>query len=361
MTDSQDLLRQIADAGARLDPKLSDRDVDRLVEGARLRRRRRNLRRAGLLTAAAVAVVGLAWLTRDIEPAKPLVQTLRSQPSTPSAPSSPASERVLRLADGSLVTPLDPGSRISVTADSARSTETLLAHGRGRFEVVRRPERVFSVHAGEVTVTVLGTIFTVERVADRVGVAVERGSVRVDWGVGSRVLQIGESGWFPPLQVRGASVRPPSHAKLGKLKAGLAAVAKRQTAAKPEAPVENAEALLLAADRARLAGRPEHGVELLRLLLREHGDDPRAPLAAFTLGRVLLMELGRPAEAAIAFAQVRQLAPGGPFAEDALARQVEAYSQAGQPERARARAIEYLRLYPAGRRAASVRLLGKVD
>jgi transmembrane sensor len=365
MTDSQDLLRQIADAGARLDPKLSDRDVDRLVEGARLRRRRRNLRRAGLLTATAVAVVCLTWLTRDIDPAKPLVQTLRSRPSTPPAPSSPASERVLRLADGSLVTPLDPGSRISVTADSSRSTEMLLAHGRGRFEVVRRPERVFSVRAGEVTVTVLGTIFTVERIADRVGVAVERGSVRVDWGVGSRVLQMGESGWFPPLQVRGtspkASVRPPSHPKLGKPKARLAAAAEPQTAAKPEAPAENAEALLLAADRARLAGRPEHGVELLRLLLREHGDDPRAPLAAFTLGRVLLMELGRPAEAAIAFARVRQLAPGGPFAEDALAREVEAYSQAGQTERARARAIEYLRLYPAGRRAASVRLLGKVD
>jgi hypothetical protein len=56
--------------------------------------------------------------------------------------------------------------------------------------------------------------------------------------------------------------------------------------------------------------------------------DPRAPLAAFTLGRVLLRELARPREAAAAFAQARALAPRGPFVEDALAREVEAWLQA---------------------------------
>jgi len=55
---------------------------------------------------------------------------------------------------------------------------------------------------GEVTVTVVGTVFTVDRVADRIGVSVERGTVRVDWKVGAQELHAGESGWFPPVQIR---------------------------------------------------------------------------------------------------------------------------------------------------------------
>ena len=58
-----------------------------------------------------------------------------------------------------------------------------LVRGRGRFEVAPRPERPFSVRAGDVTITVLGTVFTVERVADWIGVSVARGRVLVDWGV----------------------------------------------------------------------------------------------------------------------------------------------------------------------------------
>ena len=114
----------------------------------------------------------------------------------------------------------------------------------------------------------------------------------------------------------------------------------------------------MAADRARLAGHADEGAELLRRLLREHADDPRAPLAAFTLGRLLLMELGRPAEAAATFAQVRRLSPHGPFAEDSLAREVEALGKAGLAADARARAEQYQRLYPNGRRMATVRAAG---
>jgi transmembrane sensor len=112
--------------------------------------------------------------------------------------------------------------------------------------------------------------------------------------------------------------------------------------------------LLAEADRARLAGRFEEGAALLQRLLRDHPADPRAPVAAFSLGRVLLGELGRPAEAAAAFERARVLAPHGPLAEDALAREVEAWSRAGEPARARARADDYLRAYPNGRRAAAV-------
>jgi transmembrane sensor len=122
--------------------------------------------------------------------------------------------------------------------------------------------------------------------------------------------------------------------------------------------------LLLLADVARLSHHPADAVSPLERLLHAHAADPRAPLAAFTLGRVLLDDLGRPREAAEAFqrAQVLEpLGPDGPLAQDALAREVEAWSHAGEPQRARERALEYVRHYPAGRRLRSVRHYGELD
>jgi transmembrane sensor len=105
-------------------------------------------------------------------------------------------------------------------------------------------------------------------------------------------------------------------------------------------------------------GRAQEGAALLRKIVQEHRSDPRAPLAAFTLGRLLLMELGQPRQAAAAFGDARALAPAGPFAEDALAREVEAWAKAGDSAKARARADDYLRSYPTGRRASAVRTFG---
>ena len=121
---------------------------------------------------------------------------------------------------------------------------------------------------------------------------------------------------------------------------------------------ETAETLLATADAARLQGRAQEGAALLRRIVQHHRADPRAPLAAFTLGRVLLMELAQPRQAAAAFAEARALAPHGPFAEDALAREVEAWAKAGDDAKARARAQDYLRAYPSGRRVPAVRALG---
>jgi len=359
MTDHQDLMQRIGSAGARMDPGLSDRDVDRLVGGVVRRRRRRTLRRITLVSAAAacavfVVAVRLQWLPISRE--RPIVA--RSQPApTPAA----RIDHTVRLPDGSSAMPLGSDSEIAILEQTPAHIGLSLTRGSGRFEVTPRPERSFSVRAGDVTITVVGTAFSVERIADRVGVSVERGTVRVGWGVGSRLLTKGESGWFPPLATVAApepkEVRPPlvPVVKVAKTKS-------EETSPGPlPASAESAENLLLAADGMRMAGHPERGAELLRRILREHHGDPRAPLAAFTLGRLLLMELGRPQEAATAFAEVRRLSPNGAFAEDALAREVEAWNQAGQREQAEARSREYLRLYPGGRRAATIRSLGGIE
>src|SRR5262249_2150651 len=107
-----------------------------------------------------------------------------------------------------------------------------------------------------------------------------------------------------------------------------------------------------------LSGHPDAALSYLRKVLDRHRDSPVAPLAAFTLGRVLLERLGQPSEAAEAFATARSLAPQGSLAQDALAREVEAWSKAGHPDEAFQRARQYVALYPAGRRLHAVQLYG---
>jgi transmembrane sensor len=119
--------------------------------------------------------------------------------------------------------------------------------------------------------------------------------------------------------------------------------------------------LLLAADVARLGGHPERAIGPLQRVVGQHATDSRAPLAAFTLGRTLLDQLGRPREAASAFATARRLEPRGAMAQDALAREVESWSRAGEASLARERAEEYVSRYPKGRRIGAVRRLGGLD
>ena len=77
------------------------------------------------------------------------------------------------------------------------------------------------------------------------------------------------------------------------------------------------------------------------------------------LGRVLLEDLGRPAEAAAAFLKAQ--GTSSPLDEDALAREVEAWARAGDRERARARAELYFTRYPLGTRARAVRSASGIE
>jgi len=121
---------------------------------------------------------------------------------------------------------------------------------------------------------------------------------------------------------------------------------------------DDVEELLLAADSARLSGHPEAALPFLRKVVDRHAKDSRAPLAAFTLGGVLMQQLGQPREAEAAYAKARELSLNASLAEDALARQVEAAHRAGDAPRARALAREYLERYPSGRRLHAVQRFG---
>lgn len=118
--------------------------------------------------------------------------------------------------------------------------------------------------------------------------------------------------------------------------------------------------LLLAADVARQAGRPERAVPFLERVVAEHPREMCAQLAGFSLGKIYLDNLDQPALAARRFADVRAMAPAGGLAQDALAREVEAWARAGETSRARDGALEYARVYPHGQRLAAVRDLGGI-
>lgn len=319
---------------------------------------RRRLTRVGTGLAVAALVVGafLWWSPRE-------------------------ADNTLRLSDGSTATPLVPRTQLVLVADARDRVVVSLDRGAARFTVTRRPERIFRVEALPVAVEVLGTRFVVERQAETVRVTVEEGRVRILSSSGETQLGVGQSGIFPlaPVAEAPPEVSPDAPPKVGPapepepdVPAALAARAAtdwRTPAGRGEferaypllvrgSVRDEPKDLLLAADVARLTGHTAQARTYLRQLLDHHAKDARAPLAAFTLGRVLIDQMGWPREAAEAFAKARSLAPEGPLAEDALAREVEAWSRAGDAERARTAAEHYLLLYPGGSRLPGVRKHG---
>jgi transmembrane sensor len=374
MAEEPNALTPLARVREHVLPELDRADVERLIAGAASKRDRRRIHRSLALGLTIGAVsASLLWLLVRVAatsdgPSVPVVAATgvnsartaaAAAASAPGAPSAPRPNHTWALADQSRATALSAATEVVVEEDAPLRTLVRLERGGARFDVARRPERTFQVRAGGVVVSVIGTVFDVEVVADRIGVAVEQGAVEVAWNLGRKRLVAGERGWFPPLVLSGGDAAVASG---GPVAVGAPAASGERSEPTPSSePGSSARELLAESDSARTRGELARGAELLRRILREHSNDPRAPLAAFTLGRLLLNELGRPREAAAAFHEVQVRAPRGQFAEDALAREVEAWKQAAEPARARAVAETYLERYPAGRHVRRVKALAGVE
>jgi transmembrane sensor len=259
-----------------------------------------------------------------------------------------------QFADGSMAELLGRDSELRVEEEDAHRVVAKLTGG-ARFRVVHNRQRTFQVQAGEVRVRVLGTVFSVLQLpSGQTQVLVEQGRVEIAWLGGVSELEGGEGGVFPPGDTQPAEPGAP------------AAEAPSVQGGRPAAPVaasagrggrDEAGELIAAADAARLSGHLAEALQLLRSLCDRHAADRRAPVAAFMMGRILVDDMARPAEAAAAFQRARLLWPGGPLVEDALAREAEAWQRAGRSERARAIAEGYLERYPQGRHAGVLRTL----
>lgn len=389
---------------------------------ARRRRRQRLIAGSGLGAALVFcSVVGVQNLPASsggelVAKAPVLQQNGPSVAQPKAAVTRVAARQRVRLADGSSALVSSTAGALDVMRNEPAHLELALRAGTAHFEVVPMPQtaRKFVVIAGSVQVHVVGTVFDVERGDDRVHVAVSEGKVRVETPIGTQFVRGGESAWFDTTGARlpeepltgfdtpatpeprataetKAPVRTEAVPETAPRSAREHAVKSKRLAAKEDKPlstpkvswrslcqsgdydaayrllesgveVENDPAALMdAADAARLSDHPTASVSYLRRVLREHSRSPVAPLAGFTLGRVLLERLGQPSEAAEAFALARSIAPQGSLAQDALAREVEAWSKAGNSHEAYERAQLYVQLYPSGRRLRAVRLYGGLE
>jgi transmembrane sensor len=374
--------------------------LERVWRGVQ-RRRAERARRAphvrwvgGLAVAAAVLLVAIAWRGRGQGDRSAAIAPDRGALALAGGGEigsllAESAARDVPLADGSRIL-LDAGTAIEPLQNGPTEFSALVARGRATFDVRPGGPRRWVLECGLATVEVVGTRFTVERAAHVVRVSVERGIVLVR---GERVrdrvqrLTAGDSldvddgllsALAPPrtddapavsavaalAPVRAPSVAASTHvaaaarewrgleqsgdhaaayAELGP--AGIASASKG-------ASVED---LLALADVARLSGHPADAVVPLSRVVAEHADDPTAPLAAFTLGRLQLDALGQPAPAAEAFSRALELGLPQSLQEDVYARLVEARARAGDMAGAREAAQQYEARFPAGKRLAEVR------
>ena len=294
--------------------------------------------------------------------AAPAVERPGDGAAADAGPAVVASSRKLRFRDGSVAILQSDDTVLEPVSVENRRIVNVLRAGAARFEITKRPGRVFRVIGGDAIVEVLGTKFELARVGTRLRVDVSEGRVRVSWTGGERRLGRGESGLFPPQAPARPRAEVPDTAPTAARAA--AAVDAPPVAAPVPAPGASAPAddqlgaLLRTADRARASGRALDAAKALRAAIQDAPSDPRAPLAEFRLGRLLLEDIGKPGEAAVAFARARALAPGGPLAPDALAREIESRAAAGDRATARSLARAYLAEYPNGSHAAWVRRWG---
>lgn len=329
-------------------------NAEQRVARRRLRRVQRNAAAAGVFAVGAVALVFAALWTP---------QAARTQSVVTATPSA---EELLRFRDGSTVQLLRAGTTITPRLVSATQTHLELVQGSARFSVSAQAIRHFRVDVGTVSVEVLGTKFDLERAEAQTTVRVQEGLVWVTWPGGGTQVHAGQSGVFPPvsgvarddshaLPSQAANFARPDWRRLARRQDFSAAleVIERDSPAIRDEPGD----LLLAADSARLGGKPAKALPYLQSVVKRHAADARAPAAAFTLGRLWLDTLGDPSKAALSFKTAQRLSPQGPLAEDALFRQTEAWVRAGEPHRAQDAFMEYQKTYPAGRKLAALRLM----
>jgi transmembrane sensor len=339
--------------------------TERALGGARRKlARARHLRAVGGVAAAALSVACWFWLVRPLS-----VVRRAPVPSIMSATASAVvSPKRVEFPDGSLIDLVGERSNVQVRSVSDSRIEVELAEGRARFQVTAEPQRQFSVRAGTVVVDVVGTEFTLDVQERRTEVSVRAGKVRVSWPGGEVLLEPGARETFP---LAGTAVAPPAPADSSRAvdaaerfrahaRARDYASAYRLLATTPTVVGNGATDLMLAADVARLSGHPADAIPYLERVIREHRGSGQAPLAAFTLGRVL-SGMGQAERAMEAFALVSTLSPKSPLGEDALARQTEMAYRGGDRVAARRLAEQYLASYPAGRRRAAVARFGGLE
>jgi transmembrane sensor len=297
------------------------------------------------------------------------------------------------LHDGSTLL-LSDATIVEAVENGAERVVLVQGDGRAVYDVRPGGPRRWSVDAGALTVDVVGTRFSVVRAGRRVRVEVERGRVRVRGeAVDGGLRSLGAGEWVEVGARRGPGAAPhPGPPPLAGEGVAPASRPTDETAPMPDDPApaprdaarwraladrgdwddaydalgehglrdasrrsRSVDELFALADTARLSGHPALAVDPLRRLMDEHPRDPRAAVAALTLGRLQLDALDQPEAAVTSLERALELGVPARLSETTLARLVEAHHRAGHAEAARRVGARYLSEHPDGRNAARVR------
>jgi transmembrane sensor len=141
--------------------------------------------RPWLMAAAVFAgmLIGILWIARDQEGARPVSSGIKSVESDTSHDGvvSYADRQIVRLPDGSTVL-LNKGSKLSYRQSHFGDTDRQVSlTGEAFFDIRHDAARPFVVHTGKITTTVLGTAFNIRSLPGEkeVRVTVTRGKVKV--------------------------------------------------------------------------------------------------------------------------------------------------------------------------------------
>jgi transmembrane sensor len=243
-------------------------------------------------------------------------------------PTASGKPRLVTFEDGSTLTAVTTDTLVEPLAMTERDVTLRLVSGVVDVSVAKGGGRKWTIEAGELSVEVVGTQFTVSRTFQQSAVTVKEGVVLVrspKLTDGAQRLSAGNSVQF--------ALHEPN----------------------TETAAASLEALQDKADAARQAGDLRAASAHLQRLLRSFPKDARTGVAAFQLALVT-QQLGAPVTQVVAaFETALTKAHGQSLRQDCYWRLVLALEHAGQTQRARERAEQSLSAYPKGRYAGELK------
>lgn len=282
---------------------------------------RRQLWWAGAAVALAAAASLIVWNSQPT--AVPMTAPAAS--ASPTAENLPAGVSEIVFSKGTKAR-LAPGAQVETLEKTGEVIELRQMAGRVTYEVDPARGFKFRVHARDVLVEVVGTVFDVNLEAESVEVQVTRGVVQVTEGDREVQLKAGDDLRIstPQLELE----EPESESR------------------KPTS-AEVVTWLMSRADKARRAKDWPNAASSLKKVIEGYPNDDRSLNALFTLGRVERAQ-GNHDAAVEAFRAVQQQAKGSALLEDALAEEAVSLAQGGNFKVARQRARMYQARFPTG-------------
>ncbi len=295
----------------------------------------------------AAACIVLVLLLGRREPAVPVA-------SSPSLVQTPAGGST-RFTVGDAVIDAGSDTSVMVQQDPIGGVTLVLARGSVDCEVEPRHGRPpFRVVAGDVTVAVVGTRFTVSRSATGVRVDVARGKVRVTSPSGEQFVAAGDS-WRSGDTITAVATVPPAIAPTAEPVPAEPAPAAQDPIPEKAPVAPSSHAAFVAAQRLEAHDRAA-AARAYRAVAG--GNDSWAALALYSLAQ--LEAQSHPVAALEALDAYRRRFAHGANAEDAAWLRVEVLRSAGRQGEVAAAASAYLKAYPAGSYVEAVKRLADI-